>query len=399
MTTQYTDNKTHHGLSGEAYIQQHGLFLRESETIIKDLYYTHMTTNEKEINKDYPLKVKLIDNDTQQRQKQYFKSYKTLRNRKLETYDNNKAIEYEKFLRSYNKIENIISKNSQVYVYDPKNNDTLISLHRFYFGNYNYRSTYYDYLIEQEKRERDNNEYALFIHYNLHTAVKMLFEFIYAHNIDNTVANIAKIMFFINNFPFRINESVGKVDSTTYSSLIIDSFPLAELYYRKVEKVYYDMKNNGQEKDIPETVQEMFLEIVDSINNGLSVYYIHLDDILDYLTNDAYNDSVYNVPLDMAITSMFQYIDMEEAFSDEKVKERVQSNPDTKTGFLPFGSYFRENKGLKSEVETYKLGYEYLMKKMNVQFVFYKERLYVSQGDEHRSYDPYNGHREYVFYL
>lgn len=326
----------------------------------------------------------------------FLNMYKTIRTRNMEPYDNKKADEYEKFLCLYNKIETTIDHNNRVYVHGIKD-EPSIPMHRFYFGNYDYRSVYYDYILEQDEESRDNNEYALFIHHNLHMAVKMLFEFMYEHNIDTTIENIVKIMFFIKNSPFDLIENSAIIDHSTCEDLIIENFTLTELYYQKVEKVYNEMKNNGDEKGMPETAQDMFLEIVDSVNSDLYVYTLHLDDAVDYLTNDTYNGSVYNIPLNIAIQSIFQYVDREEAFNNEEIQGRVRNAPDTKSGFLPFGSCFMRSRDSRVDIDYYNLGYEYLMKKMEIPLVSYKEKLHVSLGNENRSYDPFNGHKEYVF--
>lgn len=326
----------------------------------------------------------------------FLNTYKTIRARNMEPYDNKKDNKYEKFLCLYNKIETTIEHNNRVYIHGI-HDEPSIPMHRFYFGNYDYRNSYYDYLIERKDDDnRDNNEYALFIHHNLHIAVKMLFEFMYAHNVDTTIENIVKIMFFTKNSPFDLIENSDIIDSSTCEDLITKNFTLTELYYQKVEKVYDNMKNNGEE-DIPETAQEMFLEIVDNINSGLHTYILHLDDVMDYLTNDVYNGSVYNIPLDIAIQSIFQYVDREEAFSNEEIQSRVRNVPETKSSFLPFGSYFMMSRDSRVDVDYYNLGYEYLMKKMEIPLVSYKEKLHVSLGNENRSYDPFNGHNEYVF--
>lgn len=338
--------------SDQVYRKKYHSLLKQDYKEIKKAYYNNTFNNPAQKRLDS----RQLSNNKKHKYhlKKFLETYKKIRDRNLGAYDKEKTNNYINFLNIYEKIEEQINKNSQSCVYTSvKRDEKLSSLNNFYFDNYSYKSEYHEYLTETRE---DDKEYALFIHYNLHTLIKILFEFMYDNNIEISFQNVLKLTYFVNNFPFRIIENIEIIDDTTYESIIIGILPLLELYYTKIVNAYNDIKSH-KTPNTPDTPQQMFLKIIDSINNCNHVYKIHLVDIIEYLVNNDYNNTVYTIPLNIVIQSLFENTDDKNLDNNKKY---VKNNNET---LFLFGTYTIEIKDINGCEGSYKYGYDYLMKK------------------------------------
>lgn len=364
--------------SNDAIYQKHHKTLLEEDIVeIRKLLNSNITGGEdyeeNTVEKDCRdfINTKNTNYKIEQNIKLIISKYVYIRERGVQKYDESKKESYREFLNYYKDIEQVIKNNRHIYPNGKENE--FVPLHEFFTYFYNHQKR--EAKISIINRNKNEKEYAKFIHINNHTFLKTLFEFMYDNKIDVNIPNMLKLLYFCNNFPFFSYENNRLSNYTTYEFFLKEYLPFMEMMIEKIKNDYEKLPvNDKKDNDIP---AEKFLKIIEEFNYYSPVHFeIHANDIVELLTSNLYNFYTDEIPLSLIITTFFKEKQYYKQY--QKLRERFRENPKTKSSYLPFQCCFPvEKHTYLISNDTYKTGYNFIINSLKTVILKYENNVEI----------------------